>query len=341
MLKLTIAIPNYNGGENLKNAIQSCKYVNLSQENFEILVVDNKSEDNSVQIINELKDKFQNLRININEVNVGRIQNWNICVEKALGKYLIFLFANDTISKENNIAEIIDKLDADDSISLSMSPLIRKEKHREFVKKKFSTKQIKCLATNFVKNCLRRGLLPFGPIQAIIYRTDDIKKTNNHFLENFPINADEIFTYIQATVRKFILFNTQPQVVWDLTKSRFHGKMTFENEFNEHAKTIEEINKCLHYQLDHGLISTYRFINLLKYTLNPLHQNDGKIRPFLKLISNMKKNDSFFSSDALLIKTLFKKLKNSYFDADDILYGLIINLCLKEANHTVKKGVKD
>jgi len=55
----------------------------------------------------------------------------------------------------------------------------------------------------------------------------------------------------------------------------------------------------------------------------------------------MKKNDSFFSSDAFLIKTLFKKLKNSYFDADDILYGLIINQCLKEANHTIKKGVKD
>jgi len=341
MLKLTIAIPNYNGGENLKNAVQSCKYINLLQENFEILVVDNNSEDNSIQLLNELKSEFTNLKIYANKDNIGRIQNWNTCIEKSTSKYLIFLFTNDTINKENNIAQIINKLDSDDSISLSMSPLIRKEKHREFIKKKFFTKQIKCSSTNFTCYCLARGLLPFGPIQAIIYRIDDIKKLGNCFLENFPINADEIFSYIQATVRKYILFNPQPQVIWDLTKSRFHGKMTFENEFNEHAKTIEEINKRLHYQLDHGLISTYRFINLLKYTLNPLHQNDGKIRPFLKLISNMKKNDSFFSSDAFLIKTLFKKLKNSYFDADDILYGLIINQCLKEANHTIKKGVKD
>ena len=32
---------------------------------------------------------------------------------------------------------------------------------------------------NFASNCLSRGLLPFGPIQSIIYRLDDIKNNKN------------------------------------------------------------------------------------------------------------------------------------------------------------------
>ena len=38
MTKLTIAIPNYNGGENLHRAIESCQKITLSSDEFEILL---------------------------------------------------------------------------------------------------------------------------------------------------------------------------------------------------------------------------------------------------------------------------------------------------------------
>ena len=98
MPKLTIAIPNYNGGENLKRSIESCQAIQMSENDYEILIVDNKSTDNSIDIVNEMKKKFTNLRLIQNEKNLGRIQNWNISIEKAQGKYLIFLFAYDLIN---------------------------------------------------------------------------------------------------------------------------------------------------------------------------------------------------------------------------------------------------
>ena len=55
MTRLTIAIPNFNGGEKLKKAITSCKLIKIPQDEFEILVVDNKSTDNSYEIIDGLK----------------------------------------------------------------------------------------------------------------------------------------------------------------------------------------------------------------------------------------------------------------------------------------------
>ena len=73
--KLTVAIPNYNGGNNLKRAIESCRNIKFTKKNYEILVVDNKSTDNSLQIVDNLKEEFPNLRLIKNETNVGRIKN--------------------------------------------------------------------------------------------------------------------------------------------------------------------------------------------------------------------------------------------------------------------------
>ena len=73
MNRLTIAIPNFNGGEKLKKAVTSCKLIKMPQNEFDILVVDNKSTDNSFEIIDELKKEFPNLRVIKNQENVGRI----------------------------------------------------------------------------------------------------------------------------------------------------------------------------------------------------------------------------------------------------------------------------
>ena len=78
MKKLTIAVPTFNGGKNLERAIRSCKNIQLSSEDYEILVIDNCSTDNSISNLNELKDQFGNLVLIKNQKNVGRIQNWNV-----------------------------------------------------------------------------------------------------------------------------------------------------------------------------------------------------------------------------------------------------------------------
>ena len=156
MPKLSIVIPNYNGGENLKRSIESCKTIQITEDNYEILVVDNKSTDNSVNIVNEMKKKFTNIRIIENEKNLGRIQNWNMSIEKANGNYLIFLFANDLINEKNNIHQILQSLDSDKTISICMSALLKKEKSKEYVKKAYFDDIVKCSAKKFASNCLNR-----------------------------------------------------------------------------------------------------------------------------------------------------------------------------------------
>ena len=332
MPKLSIVIPNYNGGENLKRSIESCKTIQITEDDYEILVVDNKSTDNSVNIVNEMKEKFTNIRLIENEKNLGRIQNWNMSIEKANGDYLIFLFANDLINEKNNIHQVLQNLDSDKTISICISALLKREKSKEYVKKAYFDNIVKCSAKKFASNCLNRGLLPFGPIQSIIYRLDDIKSNKNKFLEEFPINADEIFSFEETCKRENIIFNPTPQITWDLTQNRFHGKMNVEDELKEHSETIEIIKNKTNLDVNYALMSTYRAISLIKFSTKNFQHKNGKREAITNILSKIKDGGTFFNSDKILIKTLFDKLKNSDTDADDLLHKLVITKSINESN---------
>jgi glycosyltransferase involved in cell wall biosynthesis len=50
--------------------IKSCKNLNLKKDELEILVIDNCSIDNSVEIVKELQKTMQNLKLIVNDINV-------------------------------------------------------------------------------------------------------------------------------------------------------------------------------------------------------------------------------------------------------------------------------
>ena len=331
MTRLTIAIPNFNGGEKLKKAVTSCKLIKIPQNEFEILVVDNKSTDNSFEIIDELKKEFPNLRVIKNQENVGRIQNWNVCIKNCNSKYMTFLFINDLISKHNNIEQIIEILDSDDSISLSLSPVIKKENTTEYLKRKYFDNPVKCSSKKIAEYSLKRGLFPFGFIESNIYRVEDIKNTENYFLDDFPFNADEIFSYSQVVIREHVLFNHQPQIEWLIVEDRTFGKTKLEDEIQEYYKTIEIIERNMDLNIDYGLVSTYRLFNFIKYFSKNFRRQGQRNHIFFYILSQMKKKNSFFTVDSLLFKIIFKKLKETDKEMEDLLFKEIITKCVKSS----------
>ena len=330
MTRLTIAIPNFNGGKKLKKAIISCKLIKIPQDEFDILVVDNKSTDNSLEIVDELKKEFPNLRLIKNQDNVGRIQNWNACIKNCNSKYITFLFINDLISKHNNIDQILEILDSDDSISLSLSPVIKKENTTEYLKRKYFDNPVKCSSKKISEYSLKRGLFPFGFIESNIYRVEDIKNAKNYFLDDFPFNSDEIFSYSQVIMREYVLFNHQPQIEWFVVEDRTFGKMKLKDEIQEYYKTIEVIERNMHLDIDYGLVSTYRLFNFIKYFSKNFRRQGQRNRIFFYILSQMKKKNSFFAVDSLLFKIIFKKLKETDKEMEDLLFKEIITKCVEE-----------
>ncbi|HLV62938.1 glycosyltransferase family 2 protein [Galbibacter sp.] len=93
-MKLSIIIPVYNVEKYIERCILSCYDQQLEQSQYEIIVIDDESPDNSVKIVQRLMNAYSNLRI-ISQKNKGLGGARNTGIENAKGRYLLFLDSDD------------------------------------------------------------------------------------------------------------------------------------------------------------------------------------------------------------------------------------------------------
>ncbi|MGC2128765.1 MAG: glycosyltransferase [Candidatus Aquilonibacter sp.] len=89
---MTIVITSYNYGEYVADAIRSA--LAQTYENIEVLVLDNASTDNSVEIISAFTGD-KRLRLIARDQNVGIQRNHNDGIDEARGEFVVFLSADD------------------------------------------------------------------------------------------------------------------------------------------------------------------------------------------------------------------------------------------------------
>ncbi len=108
---LSIIIVNYNGEKLLIDCIRSIqKFVDY---NYEIIVVDNASSDNSIGL---LQQHFPSVKIIKNKSNIGFAAGNNIGVSKSEGKYILLL-NNDTILL-SPLSKLVDKFEINSKIGV-------------------------------------------------------------------------------------------------------------------------------------------------------------------------------------------------------------------------------
>ena len=103
MIDLSIIVVNYNVKEFILNMLASLQPA-LKNISSEIIVVDNDSEDNSVEAI---RKKHPEVILIENKKNLGFGTANNIGLEKSSGKYILFLNP-DTIVRQNTFSTMID-----------------------------------------------------------------------------------------------------------------------------------------------------------------------------------------------------------------------------------------
>ena len=112
MNMVSIIIPHYNGEDLLYNCIDSI-YKNISIKEFELIVVDNASTDDS---INRIKSSFESVKIISSNSNLGYSGGCNLGATHASGKYLLFL-NNDTEHSSEWIEKLVHFLDSNSNIA--------------------------------------------------------------------------------------------------------------------------------------------------------------------------------------------------------------------------------
>jgi len=111
--KVSICIPNYNYGRFIGDAIQSA--LEQTYKNFELVIVDNCSTDNSEEVIKSFSDP--RIRFYKNDRTIHGVRNWNRCLSLARGKYITLLHADDKITP-NSIEKRVEILDRNPTVGL-------------------------------------------------------------------------------------------------------------------------------------------------------------------------------------------------------------------------------
>jgi glycosyltransferase len=93
----------YNNVGNIKSAIHSV--INQNVKNFEYIIIDGKSDDGTLEIINEYL-KAGNISLLISEKDKGIFDALNKGIQNAKGKYIGFLHSDDIFAANNVIQEI-------------------------------------------------------------------------------------------------------------------------------------------------------------------------------------------------------------------------------------------
>ena len=95
--KVSVCIPVYNGSDYIAESIQSV--LSQTYKNFQLIVCDNCSTDNTEEIVRNFKDpRITYVR---NSKNLGLVGNANRCVELANGEYVHILHHDDIMLPEN------------------------------------------------------------------------------------------------------------------------------------------------------------------------------------------------------------------------------------------------
>jgi glycosyltransferase involved in cell wall biosynthesis len=92
---VSVLMTSYNREKFIRDAIESV--LASTYKNFELIIVDDGSKDNTISIAREYELKDERVKVFINEKNLGDYPNRNQAASYARGKYIKFLDADDLI----------------------------------------------------------------------------------------------------------------------------------------------------------------------------------------------------------------------------------------------------
>ena len=241
MIKLTIIIVSLNTKNDFLKTLDSIKKQKF--KNYEIIIVDGKSNDGTIHEINKIKNKKIKSIIGKDK---GIYDAMNKGVRKSLGDWVIFLNSGDLFYNKYVLKKISRKIKNEHEILYGDT----------VVKNQFFSHKVK--AKNFTKDTV---LMPFCHQSTIVKKNLFIK---NKFSLNYKIASDFNF-FIKLFNNQHFFYNMN--IVISKVKSNGLSDINRNQVFNENIKIIKENNN--YSSLIFKLIVIKNF-NLLKDILKNL-----------------------------------------------------------------------
>lgn len=121
-IDLSIIILNYNAKGYLKECIQSIKESDLKKISYEIILVDNLSTDGSREDIKNYS-KNKNIKVILNNQNLGFAKGNNVGAQESKGKYVLFLNP-DTVLPSNVLRNVFEYMENNPDVGTATPGLV-------------------------------------------------------------------------------------------------------------------------------------------------------------------------------------------------------------------------
>lgn len=304
MVDISIIVPIYNSEKYLKKCIDSL--VNQTKKEVEFILVNDGSSDNSEKIIKEYNDKRIKYFKNKNQ-GIGKTRNFGI--EKATGKYIMFIDSDDYIDK--NACKILYK-----EIENEKADLIVFDYYRVKKKQNIEVKIPTFKATNLRKNNELLLNINLGPCNKI-YRSSLIKSNDIKFEENLKYE-DTLFvvkTIYNASKIVKIDKTLHYYVIHDKSETTVRDEKVFDI-----IKVVDKIRN--HLKEDMTIQETVDKLTvriLTNYTIQQRYQTDKKLAmsfidksfEYLQREVPDYKDNKYYKSRGFIRRTIEKSKKLS------------------------------
>ena len=130
MLDLAVVVLSYNQGKYLKQALESI----FSQKctfDYEVVVADDASTDNSAEIAKEFGKSHSNLRLVQNKKNIGPVANFRKTLSQIHAKYVLLNDGDDYLTDEHVLQEQHDYLERHKDCSVCFHQCLFKHEGKE------------------------------------------------------------------------------------------------------------------------------------------------------------------------------------------------------------------
>ena len=263
---ITVLMPVYNAERFLSEAIDSILHQTLT--NFEFLIIDDGSTDNSLKIINSYRD--QRIILVRNGTNLGITASLNKGIELAKG-HLIARMDADDISYPDRLQKQYDYLNQhpDCAMVSTLARVITEDKQTVYIDK-----------TN--SNYYYYNLTFCSPIyhSSVMYR-----KTAVQDVGMYTVPYSEDFELFWLLSRKYKIYNL-PEVLLDYRdNTQSLHQVTKRNEYAEAA--FNQTTRNLQYYAGENYTVLKDFVNCFQYDVEPLLKQN-KIGSIVKWLRELE-----------------------------------------------------
>lgn len=317
-IKLSFIIPVYNAGKYIEKCIESI--INQTYDNFEIILVDDGSKDNSYELISRYAFKFNKI-VAITQENGGPSKARNRGIELATGDYLAFVDVDDYLD-ESFAERMVEKAytGKSDLVVCNYTEINSLGTINVTI---FNTLKANLVEDNDI--CLAEVLKgPGGIVWGKLFKRSIIEKKNLRFDENYKMCEDLLFCIEYIKEVKFSSrCNEYLYIHNKCNESSITAKYTLDMfykqvEIQEKIKDILKNNNI--YSEDKKALLNERFKDILQYSIEREFSDKNRKKLKEKIINinkvilneNIKGYINQIQGNGPIDKTIVKAIKKGW-----------------------------